>query len=376
MKVYEENLQNFVTVDLNISYCGDSTLSFSLNSIEGGIQNIEMSGTLRIVLMLDSTSTLISGLEISFLKNPTFDFELMTALAPLNLYLSGDLLRAIIKDQISRQLVFPNKISINLTKSEARNLMPKIDGILRIGVRSVEGITGFEEQHVCAVIQLDNELAETPKATLIEGTGSLQFEGELVKYSQNEEPLTITVIVNGENDKEDSTFTCFVDVTNLSKDKKLTRKYPLTPFGSISLSLSWFTLCSDIKYLQIVPEKCSALLQVFVDSVRMLPKNQTTVIVQLSVDKESQVTSTLKPKSLSWKQHFKFFLVDPGFETLTVKLLDQRSSNELGHYHYNISDLMLRKAMEQKLQAFPLLQSIHGCELVMMLKLRVLISSS
>lgn len=372
MKVYEENLQNFVTIDLNISYCGDSTLSFSLNSIEGGIQNIEMSGTLRIVLMLDSTSTLISELEISFLKTPVFDFELMTALAPLNMYLSGDLLRAIIKDQISRQLVFPNKITVNLTKSVARNLMPNIDGILRIGVGSVDGITGFDDQLVGAVIQLDNELAETPKAALIEGTGSIPFECELVKYSQNNEPLIITVIVNG----EDSTFTGFVDITNLSQDKKLTRKYPLTPFGSISLTLSWFTLGSDIKYFQIVPEKSSALLQVFVDSVRMLPKNQTAVIAQLSVDKQSQVTSTLEPKSLSWKQHFKFFLVDPGFETLTVKLIDQRSSDDLGHYHYNLSDLMMRKAMEHKLQAFPLLQSIHGCELVMMLKLRVLISSS
>lgn len=376
VKVYDkEFLQNHIVVDINFSYYGDAEMSFIINGIEGGIKNIDINGTLRIVLIPGSASSLISSLEISFIKIPTFDFELLTALAPLDMFVSGDLLRAFISDQISRHIVFPNKRIIKLESFQQDSLMPNIEGVLRVRIETVEELEGLNNRLVEVLIKLGNENTITPQTLITDGTGAIHFEGDILQYPQNDGRLNMILNVK-EDDNHVLSCKGSIDVTNLKRDKKIAKRYSLIPSGSISVAISWLSFSSNITYLQIEPEKNSAVLQVMIDSVRKLPKNVNQVFVELSIDSKIQKTSSLVPNSLSWRQHFTFLLVDPGFETLTVKLIDQLTSNNIGYHQFNVSELMKRKKMEQPLQVFPLDKCAYGSELLMMQKLRVLTSSS
>lgn len=372
--MYDKNLhQDEIVIDLNVSYFGDAELSFSLNSIPGVVKNIELVGTLRVVLKSSvSTTQLIENIEITFLEYPTYDFELMAALAPLNMFMSGELLHSVIKEQLSNRLVFPNKIVIKVKESSRMKEMPAVDGVIRVDIASVHELDGFENHTVNTIIEFGKQVIESPKAKIDDcGVSEIHFECDFVKYADFDETLNVSVSIRQENDELKS-FKGNINVSNLIKMGKVVGNFSLDPQGAISVGLTWFTLISDRKNLHIEPIKNSSLLEVFIDSVRKLPKKQYAAFVELSIENQAQQTSSLVVDSSSWRKHFAFFISDPAFETLTVKLIDRLTSNVLGYSSYNVSDLMIRQKMEHKMQAFPSIKGVHDSELVMSLKLRVL----
>ena len=376
MKVHERNLhQGEIVIDLSLSYFGDAELSFWLHGIQGGIKNVELLGTLRIVLKNSmANAQLLEAVEISFLECPTYDFELTTALAPLNT--SGELLHSIIKEQLSERLVFPNKISIKVNDSADSNEMPEINGVIRIAVLDVRELSDSEDQMLSMIIVQGDQFSQSFDSKVYkEGIAVFNAECYLVKYADNDDDLNITVNING-GSEESKSLNGNINLSNLLTIGKVAGSFSLKPQGSISVGLTWYTLSTERKYLRIKPFKSSSLLEVFVDSVKNLTKNKYVAYVDLSIENQVQQTTVLAVDSLSWKKHFTFFLNDPEFETLTVKLIDRLTSNELGYFTYNISDLMMRLQMEDKMQAFPLIKGIDESEIVMSLKLRVLKSPS
>lgn len=71
------------------------------------------------------------------------------------------------------------------------------------------------------------------------------------------------------------------------------------------------------------------------------------------------------------KKHFNFFIDDPeDGDVLTINVIDQTSLKEIGKYCHTLTDLLIRKRMENELQAFPMMGS-QKSEIIMALKLNI-----
>lgn len=103
-------------IDFNIAYFGDTKVKVEYKGISAGIANIQFEGNLRVLLKNFTEESTPDGAEIMFLALPKFDYELLNALAPFELFSSGELFRSIIDELITEKLVFPNKITIPLSR--------------------------------------------------------------------------------------------------------------------------------------------------------------------------------------------------------------------------------------------------------------------
>jgi hypothetical protein len=102
-------------IDFNLAYFGDAKLMIEVKGISAGIANIQFEGNFRVLLKnINVNSVKPDKIEIMFLEIPKYDFELLNAIAPLELFATGDFLRTIFNEVIKSKLVFPNKISIDI----------------------------------------------------------------------------------------------------------------------------------------------------------------------------------------------------------------------------------------------------------------------
>lgn len=286
------------------------------------------------------------------------------------MFATGDLLRSIIKEQLSSRIVHPNKIYVNLSEVVKRNVLPEINGIIRVLIKSVEGLDSFDDQMICGTIKLGSRSLKFPETEIKNGIASLNFECEMIDFADVKK--TIEIVAEVKNPEETpTTFSGKIDVKRLRNGGKNNENHPLTPFGSITASFCHFTLSSNRKDLQISSNKSSALLEAFIDSPRKLPENKKKVFVKLSIANQDQETLPLAEDSKSWKNHFHFFLQNPESSALTVQLIDQQTSDAFANFTYKISELMARKNMQQELQAFPFASS-YDCEVSMYFKLRAM----
>lgn len=375
IKVFDKNvLQDEIVAEVNVSYFGDAELAVSINGIEGGIRNIEFHATVRIVLKhLIPAPPLFSGIEISFMKCPTYDFELTSALAPLDMFAtSGELLRTIITDQLTSRLVYPNKVFIKLKKIEAKE-KPEIEEVIRCVISSVNELVGIDGMTLSATVQLGSQSSTSSSALIQDGSATLDYEIDLVKYAKDDN-FTIVFDISNEGELVTSLKQSF-DLESLAPTGTLEGKYPLYEPGSVTIKLTSLTLSSDRGDLSTDNFKSSALLEVFVDSVRQIPKDITSLTAQFTVGNHSRHINVLPASSSNLNKHLTFLLVDPENDSLTVKLIDDLTSLDIAQFIYNIPELIARKEMQHDQQAFPLPQHSHDYEVFMSLKLRALTSS-
>lgn len=312
---------------------------------------------------------LISGIEISFLMCPTYNFELLTALAPLDMFASGDLLRSIIKSQLTSRLVHPNKIYIKLKKIEKTDLMPEIEGVICCTIESVAELVGFDDMTLRTTMKLGEESATSSKVTIQDGIANVAFERKLIKYANTDNNLNISVDITEETGNVTS-LKQSIDISSLEQQGKLLERFNLSGPGAVFMKLSWFSLSADRNDLK--HDKSSALLEVFVDSVRKIPKYHSSSFVQLKTNDEYDQTTVITASSSDLKKHFKFFLRDPENDSLTIRLVDQLTSDDIAQFVYNLPDLIARPKMQHDLQAFPLNHGNSDIEILMSLKLRIL----
>ncbi|XP_070496220.1 extended synaptotagmin-2-like [Chironomus tepperi] len=366
IKVYSQN-QLFVDeiiLDVNLCYFGDLEISFSLNGIEGGIKDIELEGALRIVMKpIVSRAPIISAVQIYFLKHPNTNFELTSALASLDMFATGEMIRSILKDQISLFMVYPNKLHIKLDQNAPTSafIMPEIEGIVRAHIYSVDNVDGSD---IFLTVDLGQDYIKTPIISSSENEQKRSFKHnfsrDLVAYRSGDEEVHMSLYKKDEEAKS-------LKIGTLQKIKE--QKCISGEFNLPSLEV----ICSKICWLPITQQngdKC--LLQVYVDSGRNI-KSKTCLFVELAVNDQTKKTpvSKIEDETAIWDKHFNFFVDDPESDKLEVKLVEQGTSRNIGSYVYNIKDILKRKSNQHDLQAFPL-NSSQNCEIVMALKLNFL----
>lgn len=114
IKVYETE-SNYLMIDFDLIYHGDSKITIEYNGIRAGIGHVQFSGKFRIIIKNIQLELMkVEEVEIMFLELPEYNYELLNAFAPLELFASGELIHSIINDLINTKIVYPNKIVITL----------------------------------------------------------------------------------------------------------------------------------------------------------------------------------------------------------------------------------------------------------------------
>lgn len=80
----------------------------------------------------------------------------------------------------------------------------------------------------------------------------------------------------------------------------------------------------------------------------------------------------MRTDSPVWEQGFTFLVANPENDTLQLKIIDQKTTNEIGRFTYIIAHLMDKKNMEIVNQPFQLQKSGPESRIVMALSLRIL----
>lgn len=152
---------------------------------------MEAEGALRIIFK--PQVPFVSLIQIYFLRHPMVDFELTSALASLDMFQTGDLIRSVLKEQISKNLVFPNKIDIKI-KKEAENpifKMPNIEGVIQIFVIDLEDFES--ELEVNVKLSLGSQFEETKFVKISEGVGKVNQFIEMISYEKGDDELNLAV---------------------------------------------------------------------------------------------------------------------------------------------------------------------------------------
>lgn len=73
-----------------------------------------------------------------------------------------------------------------------------------------------------------------------------------------------------------------------------------------------------------------------------------------------------------WEQGFTFLVPNPDNDTLQIRIVDQKTEKELGHFNYILSALLEQKNMEVVAQPFQLQKSGPDSKITMSLCMRIL----
>ncbi|CRK99214.1 CLUMA_CG012486, isoform B [Clunio marinus] len=432
VKVYDKNIsRNEVIMDLDLFYAGDCDINFVLGGMRGGIKDFQVHGTLRIVMKpLISQIPLFGGMQIFFLNNPNIDFNLVGVVDLLDMPGLSDLLRKIIVDQIAAFMVLPNKLPIILSEEiEALSLkMPEPEGVLRVHVVEAKnlmkmdiGMLGKGKSDPYAIVTvgaqqfrtqiIDNnvnpkwdywceakihaESGQTLQCNLYDKDDAKDDE-MLGMYAEINETLVQELLitlwdydgffpgVQGDDFLGRATVEISTVVRKSEVDTWLTLEQ--AKHGMVHLRLTWMQLSTDKSDLKAalaetqmlrVTDMSTALLTVFIDSAKNLPharqQSNPDPYIVLSVGKKTEQTAVqMRTDAPVWEQGYTFLVANPENDTLQMKVVDNKTQNEIGKLSYIIATLLDKKNMEIINQPFQIQKSGPESKLIMTLQLRIL----
>uniref|UniRef100_A0A671Z2A6 Extended synaptotagmin 2 n=1 Tax=Sparus aurata TaxID=8175 RepID=A0A671Z2A6_SPAAU len=380
VKVYTENVdKRQVIMDLQISFVGNTEIDVDIKKYycRAGIKSIQLHGTMRVVMEpLLGDMPLIGALSVFFLKKPLLDINWTGLTNMLDIPGVNGLCDNIIQDIIYSFLVLPNRLTIPLVGeaqlAQLRFPMPK--GILRIHFIEAQDLLG-KDKFLGGLIKGKSD----PYGVIQVGTQLFQSK----------------VVHETVHPKWNEVYEWFVmqDVAT----------------GKLHLKLEWLSLLPtpeklDQALMSIKADRCqandglsSALLVVFLDSARNLPRNPLEfnqaglkkASISKAIKSGKKVTSDPSPfvqftvghKSFDskiryktnepvWEEAFTFLIHNPKTQELEVEVKDDKHECTLGTLTLPLSRLLEAEDMTLN-QRFPMKNSGPSCTLKMKMALRV-----
>ena len=119
IKVHIHNVRRSeVILDVDVIYAGDSKITVTAKGLKIGVEDIQIRGTIRVVLYpLLPEAPLLGGLTMYFINRPRVDFDLTNVLNVLETPGLSTVLRNLVDDAIAGFMVLPNKLAIPLSGS-------------------------------------------------------------------------------------------------------------------------------------------------------------------------------------------------------------------------------------------------------------------
>jgi len=132
-----------IIVDFDLEYVGDSNIRVKVMGIPSGVRDLTVSGRARVVMKPTTKKPpFFGGLQFCFLDDMAIDFDL-EGLADICdwSFLRRKIRKSIIED-VSKQLVFPNKVFVPMSGAADPMLVKCFDpkGVLAVKVCSATGL--------------------------------------------------------------------------------------------------------------------------------------------------------------------------------------------------------------------------------------------
>ncbi|KAI1889175.1 hypothetical protein AGOR_G00176370 [Albula goreensis] len=425
VKVYTENVdKRQIIMDLQISFVGNTEIDVDIKRYycRAGIKSIQLHGVLRVIMEpLLGDMPLVGALSMFFLKKPLLDINWTGLTNMLDIPGLNGLSDSLIQDIIYSYLVLPNRITIPLVGeiqlAQLRFPVPK--GVLRVHFLEAQDLEGKDKflgglikgkSDPYGVIQLGNQLfqSKTIKATIHPKWNEVY---EAMVYEHSGQHLEIELF-DEDPDKDDFLGSLMIDMTELNKEQKVDEWFDLEEVstGKLHLKLEWLSLLSTPEKLDQVLTSIradksqandglsSALLVVYLDSARNLPRNplafnhdglkQTSMNKALksskkvSSDPSPFVQFTVGHKTFDskiryktseplWEEAFSFLIHNPKNQELEVEVKDDKHKCSLGNMTFPLLRLLEEEEMTLN-QSFPLKNSGPSCTLKLRMALRIL----
>ncbi|KAK2570434.1 Extended synaptotagmin-3 [Acropora cervicornis] len=137
IKTYSHNVdRNEIILDIDLIYAGDSDFELSVKGVTVGIEDLQVRGSMRVILRpLIPAAPLVGGVSVFFLNRPDIDFDLTNLANILDIPGLSDILRGVIDDVVASIVVLPNKITgvLRIEVLEAKDLIKKDIGVFKKG---------------------------------------------------------------------------------------------------------------------------------------------------------------------------------------------------------------------------------------------------
>ncbi|XP_046681836.1 extended synaptotagmin-2 isoform X2 [Homalodisca vitripennis] len=399
IKVYDRNTsRNEIIMDVDVFYAGDCDISFVLSGFSGGIKDFQIHGLLRIVMKpLITTMPLVGGLQIFFLNNPAIDFNLVGVADLLDMPGLSDMLRRIIVEQVAAMMVLPNKLPIKLSEAVASSTLrfPEPEGVLRVHVVEAKQLMkkdismlgkGKSDPYVIVTVG-----AQTFKSKTIDNTvdPKWDFWCEFVVEEVLGQILVAKVFDKDNAANDDALGRASVEVHGVTKkgilDTWVTLEEAKT--GMVHLRLTWLQLTSNKEDLKLalaetqqlrLTSMATSILMVYIDCVRHLPSSQKggpkpDPMMYLTVGKISHTSHVVyRTDCPVFERGFTFLVNNPETDTLHIRVVDQKSTAELGRLSFNLSQLLEADRLELDDQPLALTKSGPDSKVLLSMKLKIL----
>ncbi|XP_028328400.1 extended synaptotagmin-2-A isoform X2 [Gouania willdenowi] len=426
VKVYTENVdKRQVIMDLQISFVGNTSIDVDIKKFycRAGIQSIQLHGVMRVVMEpLLGDMPLVGALSIFFLKKPLLDINWTGLTNMLDIPGVNGLCDNIIQDIIYSYLVLPNRITIPLVGEEqlARLRFPVPKAVLRIHFIEAQDLLGKDKflgglikgrSDPYGVIQVGTQLFQS-KVILETLNPKWNEVYEAFVYQHGGHDTLEIELFDHDTDKDDFLGCLSIDLGEAEKEHRVDEWFDMDDVssGKLHLKLEWLSLHHTPAMLDEVllgvkahrgkanDRLSSALLVVFLDSARNLPRNPLEfnhaglkrASISKAIKSGKKVTSDPNPfvqfkvghKSFEskikyktnepvWEETFTFLIHNPKTQELEVEVKDEKHDCSLGTLTVLLTSLLEADDMTLN-QRFPLRTSGPSCTLKMKIALRVL----
>lgn len=156
--------------------------------------------------------------------------------------------------------------------------------------------------------------------------------------------------------------------------------------GMVHLRLTWLALSSSLVDLKAAKAETqllrltsmsTGLLLVFVDSAKNLPNARPSKkpdpYAQLSLGKQQEVTNVqMRTFDPVWEQGFTFLVNNPESDSLFIKVIDQKTTREIGWLEYKLHSLFDKPDLQVDSEPYRLTRSGPDSKIDFCLQLRIL----
>jgi len=398
VKVYDKNIsRNEIIMDMDLFYASDCDINFQLAGMKAGIKDFQIHGMIRVIMKpLISKMPLVGGLQIFFLNNPDIDFNLVGVADLLDMPGLSDMLRRIIVEQIGAIMVLPNKLPIALS-NEVPSIalkMPEPLGVLRIHVVEAKdlmkkdiGVLGKGKSDPYAIVTVGSQQFRTQT---IDNTVNPKWDYwcEAIVQTEVGQYIDFHLFDKDEASDDESLGRATVEVSNVVKNGVLDTWLTLeqAKHGMLHVRFTWLNLSSSANDLNAalaetqrlrVTNLASAILSVYIDSASDLPQarsqSKPDPFAILSVGKTNKQTSAFRRTDAPvWEQGFTFLAANPENDTLQIRIVDQKTEKDLGHFSYVLNTLLTKNDLQVVSQPFQLQKSGPTSKVTMSLALKIL----
>ncbi|EDO32931.1 predicted protein [Nematostella vectensis] len=397
IKTYTRNVKRSeIIMDVDLIYAGDADIQLSVKGISVGIEDLQLRGTLRVIMSpLVPSAPLVGGISVFFLNRPDIDFDLTNLLNILDIPGLSDILRGVVGDVVASFVVLPNRICIPLTDVDPYKLKyPLPDGVLRIEVTEAKDLVakdiavfkkGTSDPYAMVKVGAQTFRTETKKETLNPKWNEV-FE-VFVDNSQGQK-IKIQLFDEDRASDDEALGSVEADISTVVQQGSADLWLPLenVASGQINLHCTWYTFTNSPDDL-LPPEKAvqgeemlaTSALFVKLDSAKNLPvtnaaRGTTSAFCKLTVGNKTKNSKTITDSiSPVWEEPFRFLIHDPKYQELNIEVFDSEKEKSIGKLDVPLSSILQDEDMTFE-QPFPLKDSGHNSTLTCQFILKALVT--